>query len=60
MYTQSMFYSKKKEEKCTPVNPGFTLQKWDVKGYELHGCVTIMFNLAVGDKVYAPWFGYNL
>ena len=35
----------------TPVNPSYTIQKWDVKGYKLHGCVTMMLNLAVGDKV---------
>ena len=35
----------------TPVNPSFTIQKWDMKGYELHGCVTVMLNLAVGDTV---------
>ena len=28
-----------------------TIRKWDVKGYELHGCVTMMLNLAVGDTV---------
>ena len=35
----------------TPVNPSFTIQKWDVKGYELHGCVAMMLNLAVADTV---------
>ena len=48
----------------TPVNPSF-IQKWDVKGYELHGCVIMMLNLAVGDKVkqtkfMRSCFGYNL
>ena len=42
-----------------------TIRKWDVKGYELHGCVTMMLNLAVGDtvkqtKFMRGCFGYNL
>ena len=26
----------------TPVNPSFTIQKWGVKGYTLHGHVSMM------------------
>ena len=35
----------------TPENPSFTIHKWDVKRYELHGCVIMMLNLAVSDTV---------
>ena len=27
----------------TPVNPNFTILKWDVRGYKLYGCVITMF-----------------
>ena len=27
----------------TPVHPSFTIQKWGVKGYSLHGLVFVMF-----------------
>ena len=65
MYPQSMFKSKNKKKMYTPVNPSFAIQKWGVNGYELHRCVTMILNLAVGDtvketKLMRGCFGYNL
>ena len=59
------FRAKNKKKIYTTVNPNFTIQKWDVNGYELHGCVTMMLNLAVGDTKKQTMFmrgcfGYNL
>ena len=41
-YPQSMFYSKNKKKKYTAVNPSFTILKWGVRGYTLHGLVIMM------------------
>ena len=41
-YPQSMFWSKNKKQMYTPVHPSFTINKWDVRGYTLHGHVIIM------------------
>ena len=63
--THNLCFRAKIRKMYTPVNPSFTIQKWDVKGYALHGCVTMMLNLAVGDtvkqtKFMRGCFGYNL
>ena len=42
--SQNLCFRAKIRKMYTPVNPRFTIQKWDVKGYELHGCVTMMLN----------------
>ena len=41
-YPQSMFWSKNTKILYTPVNPYFTIQKWGVRGYSLHGHVFMM------------------
>ena len=65
MYPQSMFKSKNKKTNVYPCKPQLYYTKWGVKGYELHICVTMMLNLAVGDtvketKLMRGCFGYNL
>ena len=46
-YPQSMFWSKNKKNMYTPVNPSFTIQKWGVRGYSLHGLVFVMLSFTV-------------
>ena len=41
-YPQSMFWSKNVKKMYTPVHPSFTIQKWGVRGYSLHGLVFVM------------------
>ena len=41
-YPQSMFSSKNKKIMNTPVNPIFSILKWGVRGYTLHGHVSMM------------------
>ena len=41
-YPQSMFWSKNKKNRYTPANPSFTIQKWGLRGYSLHGHVFLM------------------
>ena len=41
-YPQSMFESINKKIMYTPVNPGFTIYKWGVRGCILHGHVSMM------------------
>ena len=41
-YPQSMFWSKNKKNMYTRVNPSFTILKWGVRGYTLHGLVILM------------------
>ena len=38
-YPQSMFWSKNKKNRYTPAYPSFTIQKWGMRGYTLHGHV---------------------
>ena len=41
------FRAKIGKKMYTPVNPNFTVYKWDVRGYESHGHVIMMaYNLA--------------
>ena len=42
MYPQCMFWSKNKKNRYTPVNPSFTIQKWGIRGYIVHGHVCVM------------------
>ena len=37
-----MFYSKNKQKNDYPCNSSFTIQKWGVRGYSLHGIVFVM------------------
>ena len=46
-YLQSMFQSKNKKIMYTPVNPTFTIQKWDARGYKPHRRVILMENLYI-------------
>ena len=40
--THNLYFVAKIRKKCkTPVNPSFTILKWDVRGYSLHGLVCI-------------------
>ena len=41
-YPQFMFWSKNKKNRYTPANPSFTIQKWGLRGYTLHGHVFLM------------------
>ena len=41
-YPQSMFWSKNKENRYTPVYPSFTILMWGMRGYTLHGHVFLM------------------
>ena len=41
-YPQSMFWSKNKKNRYTPANTSFAIQKWDIRGYSLHGHVFLM------------------
>ena len=38
----SMFKSKNKKKRNTPVNPSFTIYKWGITGYKSHGHVILM------------------
>ena len=38
-YPQSMFWSINKKNRHTPAYPSFTIQKWGLVGYSLHGHV---------------------
>ena len=40
--THSLFWIKNKKNRYTPVNPSFTIQKWGLRGYSLHGHVFLM------------------
>ena len=44
-YPQSMFWSKNKKNMYTRVNPSFTIFKWGVRGYTLHGHVILMVSI---------------
>ena len=49
-YPQSMFWSKNKKKMYTPVNPSFTISKWDVRGSSLHAVVfVIIYNFVCLD-----------
>ena len=37
-----MFWSKNKKNRYTPANPSFTIEKWGLRGYSLHGHVFLM------------------
>ena len=41
-YPQFLFWGKNKKSRYNPVNPSFTIFKWGLKGYTLHGHVFIM------------------
>ena len=42
--THNQSFRVKIRKKCIPpVNPSFTIQKWGVRGYSLHGLVSMMF-----------------
>ena len=41
-YPQSMFWSKNKKNRYTPANSSFTIQKWGLQGYSLHGHVFLI------------------
>ena len=47
-YPQSMFWSKNKKNRYTPANPSFTMYKWGLRGYSLHGHVFQMFKAKTG------------
>ena len=36
------FRAKIRKKMYTPVHPSFTIQKWGVRGYSLHGLVFVM------------------
>ena len=64
MYPHSMFRAKIRNN-VYPCKPQLYFTKVGCEGYELHGCVTMMLNLAVGDMVKQTkykrgCFGYNL
>ena len=40
------FRVKVKKNMYTPVNPNFTISKWGVRGYTLHGHVSMMSSLS--------------
>ena len=42
VYPQSMFWSKNKKNMFTPAYPSFTICKWGLRGYSLHGRVFLM------------------
>ena len=37
-------------KKYTPVNPIFSIQKWGVRGFNLHGPVSVMTSHKVSDE----------
>ena len=39
---QSMFWSKNKENRYNPAYPSFSILKWGLRGYILHGHVFLM------------------
>ena len=44
-YPQSMFWSKNKKNRYTPVYPSFAIYKWGLRGYTFHGDVFLMDTL---------------
>ena len=40
--THNLCFGAKIRKTYTPVNPSFTIKKWDVRGYSLHGHVFMM------------------
>ena len=45
MSTHSLCFRAKIRKKVTSVHPSFTIQKWGVRGYSLHGLVFVMSEL---------------
>ena len=43
-----MFWSKNKKNRYTPAYPSFTMLKWGLRGYILHGHVFLMNSLGGG------------
>ena len=41
-YPRSMFWSKNKKNRYTPVYPSFAIQKWGLRGYTFHGHVFLV------------------
>ena len=46
-YPQSMFRSKNKKNRYTPAYPSFTMQKWGLRGYLVHGHVLLMATIFI-------------
>ena len=42
-YPQSMFWSISKKNRYTLAYPSFTILKWGLRGYSLHGHIFLMF-----------------
>ena len=50
-----MFNSKIMNIMCTPVNPKFTIHKWDLRGSTLHGHVSVMASIASFHATSGTW-----
>ena len=46
-YPQSMFWSKNTKNRYTPAYPSFTISKWGLRGYSLHGHVFLMSRMLI-------------
>ena len=46
-HPQSMFWSRNKTITYTPVNPRFTIQKWDLRGSKLYRHVFVMVKILI-------------
>ena len=44
-YPLCMFWLKNKKIRYTPANPSFTIEKWGLRGYSLHGHAFLMYIL---------------
>ena len=48
MSTHNLCFKAKIKKMYTPGNPSFSIQKWDVRGFSLHGLVFVMIALRFG------------
>ena len=53
-YPQSMFWSKNKKNRYTPVYPSFAIKKWGIRGYILHRHVFLMPDRSVFGRGWWP------
>ena len=49
MYPQSTFWRKKKKNRYTHANLSFTIKKWGLKEYSIHGHVMLMSSFSGGN-----------
>ena len=47
MSTHNLCFRAKIRKMYTPVHPSFTIQKWGIRGYSIHGLVFMMIILSV-------------